>query len=373
MNATDSLTNAQRAEGFAAAVRSHLSDLPADELDDLLDGLGADLTERLNDGDELGDAASYAEELRQAAGLPQRAPGNAPRVTFAERIEAVQHRAALWFDATPGRRGFRDFAVSVRPLWWVLRAVIGAWAALLVFNHPLVNGFPISFWSLVFTLALIVLSVQWGRGKWLPRPWVGVLRTIANVAAVVLLLPFLFSSWANATSPSVDYIYEDYSAQGIVWNGEQVTNIFAYDCEGNPLDSVRLYDQRGNPLTTLGEDATEPPESWDENDAFGIEHDFNPLAKDAAAWNVFPLSEARANQTTGEIGKMEPATPPSGYFPPLSRDCAAVATTDTDAKTDAAADPEAKADAATKADAEAEAKADAESEQKADAKAADAP
>lgn len=363
MNVTDSLTNAQRAEGFAAEVRSHLSDLPADELDDLLDGLGADLTERLDDGGELGDAAHYAEELRQAAGLPERAPGDAPRVTFRERIASVEQRAAGWLAATPGRRGFRDFAVSVRPLWWVLRAVIVAWAAFVVFNHPLVNGWPISFWSLVFTLALIVLSVQWGRGRWLPRPWIEVLRTIGNVAAVVLLLPFLFSSWANATSPSVEYVYEDFSADGIVQNGEQVTNIFAYDCEGNPLESVRLYDQRGNPLTTLGEDASEPPESWEENSGFGIQHDFNPLAKDAEAWNVFPLSAAEVDGTTGEPGKMEPATPPSGYFPPLSRDCTPGATAD-------GASPTAEGESGDATEKKTEATGDAEA---ADTKATDAP
>lgn len=346
MNATDSLTNAQRAEGFAAEVRSQLSDLPADELDDLLDGLGADLTERLDDGGELGDAAHYAEELRQAAGLPERAPGDAPRVTFRERIASVEQRSARWFAETPARRGFRDFAISVRPLWWVLRALVGSWVALLLLNHPLVNGLPISLPSLLLTLALIVLSVQWGRGRWVPRPWVEALRTVANVAAVVLLIPFLFTNWMNLNSNHVEYVYEEHDAQGITANGEQVTNIFAYDCEGNPLDSVRLYDQLGKPLTTLSEDAAEPPESWDDDSPFSISHDFNPLAKDAKAWNVFPLAAAHVDDDTGEMGKMEPATPPSEYFPPLSRDCPAPGPA-ADAKPTAAGDaaPEAAADA----------------------------
>ena len=320
MNVTASLTNAQRAVAFAAEVRSHLSDLPGEELDDLLDGLGADLEERLNDGDELGDSAGYAEELRQAAGLPPRDPRGARRATIGERTAAARARVALWLDETPARRGLRDFALSVRPLWWVLRAIIGAWTALLLLGHPLINGLPLSFWAIALTLALTVLSVQWGRGRWLPNAWLRGLRTAANVAAVLLLIPFAFANWANLSTPRVDYIYEELDAQGLRSNGEQVTNIFAYDCEGNPLDSVRLFDQRGNPLSTLGQEDSEPPQGWDENGAMSFEHDFNPLAKTAEAWNVFPLSEARFNYS-GKPGKMGPAKPPSGYLPPLSRDC----------------------------------------------------
>ena len=36
--------------GFAVAVRAHLDDLPADEVDDLLDGLEADMSEQAAEG-----------------------------------------------------------------------------------------------------------------------------------------------------------------------------------------------------------------------------------------------------------------------------------------------------------------------------------
>jgi uncharacterized membrane protein len=70
---------------FAAAVRSALSDLGPDEADDLTDGLEADLTDRLADGDatELGDPAAYAEELRAAAGLPHRPAASPAGPTWA--------------------------------------------------------------------------------------------------------------------------------------------------------------------------------------------------------------------------------------------------------------------------------------------------
>ena len=58
---------------FAAKVREALSDLPPDELDELTDGLEADLAERAEEsGLELGDPSAYAEELRAAAGYPPR-------------------------------------------------------------------------------------------------------------------------------------------------------------------------------------------------------------------------------------------------------------------------------------------------------------
>ncbi len=321
MNASVSLTNAQRAEAFTTEVRAHLSDLPADELDELLDGLGADLTERLNEGDALGDAAQYAEELRQAAGLPPRGPEKPAKVTVAEKFTSLKQRAADWFDATPGRQGFRDLMASLRPVWWVLRAVVGAWVALLLLRHPLVNGFPVSFWSLVFTLGLIVVSVQWGRGRWLPQQWIVRVRDIANVAAVILTVPFLAAGWANISTPHYDYVVEEASTQGLAHNGGQVTNIYAYDCAGNLLESVRLYDQDGKPITTMGEDESTAPDSWVQAEDRSYAHSFNPAARDAEAWNVFPLSNAPYSDVTGEAGTPAAAQPQKRELPPLSRDC----------------------------------------------------
>ena len=324
MNVSASLTNAQRAEAFTAEVRSHLSDLPTEELDELLDGLGADITERLSEGDSLdslGDAAHYAEELRQAAGLPVRATAKPTKLTAAERVERMKERGAAWFDATPGRQAFRDLMVSLKPVWWMLRAVVGAWAALLLLRHPLINGVPVSLGAVLLTLAFIVVSVQWGRGKWLPRKWLVRVRDVANVVAVILTLPFFAATWANASTPNVEYVVDDLSYQGLAFNGGEVTNIYAYDCAGNLLDAVRLYDQNGKPITTMGEDQPTPPDSWVQGEDRNYAHSFNPIARDAEAWNVFPLSSARYSDVTGEAGTPAAAKPEKTELPPLSRDC----------------------------------------------------
>ena len=60
---------------FAEGVRAALADLPAEEVDDLTEGLEADLAESLAEDlrRTLPDPVAYAAELRLAAGLPGRA------------------------------------------------------------------------------------------------------------------------------------------------------------------------------------------------------------------------------------------------------------------------------------------------------------
>lgn len=328
MNATDTTSlpsHAERAQAFAASVRSHLSDLPADELDDLLDGLSADLAERLAEGGELGDPQQYADELRTAAGLPPFDPSQQvkPSQTMRERLIGAGASISAWLEETPGRRGFRDFMITLRPVWWVARAVIVVWALMMIIGYPVVNGLPISPPSLFLTLGTIVLSVQWGRGKWLPNKWIRGLRTAGNWGATVLTLPFLLIGW-NGVTAGPQYIYEQGEpSPGLYSNGQSIENIFAYDCEGNPIDLVRLYDQRGEPITTtVGEPygINLPPDFWDENEQTSYSYTFNPLAKDAEAWNAFPLSASKYLDNGG-YGPSEPIESKRGELPPLSRDC----------------------------------------------------
>lgn len=87
IDATASTSTASAAiRDFAAAVREQLSDLPADDIDDLTDGLEADLTEQAADAaaadggtenaaptsPERGDPVAYAAKPRSAAYLPPR-------------------------------------------------------------------------------------------------------------------------------------------------------------------------------------------------------------------------------------------------------------------------------------------------------------
>ena len=328
---TTAPTHEQQASEFAAAVRAHLEDLPETELDELLDGLQADLAERLADGGELGDPRHYADELRQAAGLPERGSGapRRPRRSLGEAMRDAETglvaRIRDFWAATSGRRAVRDFVISLRPLWWVLRGAVVAMLLLWMFGHPVVNGLPLSFPALLLTAALVVLSVQWGRGSWTPRTWLVVLRRVASTVAVIALLPVTAVVWNAMASPH--YIEsEPYEMYGLSSNGERIDNIFAFDCTGRPIDGVQLFDQHGRPITTVeGEPSLGGVPAWglDEETQDTIVYQRNGLAAYAGLWNVFPLQEARAGQDRDPIS----ATPKDAEWPmdetlPISPQCA---------------------------------------------------
>lgn len=319
---TTAPTHEQQASEFAEAVRERLADLPESELDELLDGLPADLAERLADGGELGDPAQYADELRQAAGLPAR--GELPKVkkgvgeSFREtRIELTRRAHAFW-GATPARRGVRDFVLALRPLWWVARGLVLGWFLGWWFGLPAPLG-PI------LSAALVLVSVQWGRGKWAPKKWLVVLRRVASVLAAVLLLPGIGLAWNSIATPNYVYVDQPWG-YGLFANGEPINNVFAFDCAGQPLDGVQLFDQNGRPITTLdGElgSGAEPQMGWDEETQQPIRYERNGFAGFAGTWNVFPLQEARAeaNGVHPHLAQPEAAKWPMGTTLPLSPDC----------------------------------------------------
>ena len=176
MNDT-TLTAAERIHGFAEAVRAQLADLPADEVDDLVEGLVGDLSDQAADHGgqiELGDPAAYAQELRDAAGLPERGPITTARTPWHERLAGSAGRLVGRIRAS--RTGAEILAVltALRPLWWLARG-FGMFAVVSVLLGygiwtMLTQGWPgtrLLAWILL--LLLTVLSVQWGRGRWLPR------------------------------------------------------------------------------------------------------------------------------------------------------------------------------------------------------------
>lgn len=113
---------------FARRVREHLGDLPAEEVDDLTDGLEADLAEAFSESPSAGlpDPRAYALELRDAAGLPEsvESRGGVRRafggVANGLREQRAEFAANLRKNPTTAR--VLDFFVELRPAWWILRA-----------------------------------------------------------------------------------------------------------------------------------------------------------------------------------------------------------------------------------------------------------
>jgi hypothetical protein len=249
---------------YVREVRAELSDLPAEDVDDLTGGMEADLTELAAEsgGDltgRLGSPKVYAAELRAAAGLPDRVAGRVRSRPLAEVLTHARDSFTLLTEQRPWLREVVAFLVTLRPAWWLIRGYLAAWA----FSFFL--GSMRGVWlngrlPLAMALVAIVVSVQLGRG-WL-RHWAGLrpLLVLGNAVAVVVALAFLTVGVASGEASPVTYS----PPSGVLLNGEQVGNIYAYDSDGRRITGVRLFDQGGRPLNgDQGSDANGSPVAVD--------------------------------------------------------------------------------------------------------------
>lgn len=211
--------------------------------------------------------------------------------------------------------------LALRPIWWVIRGLVIAWVGIAVFaGVPRVSVLANSPLLVLIGLACIVVSVQWGRGRWVPQRWLVWLRRAASLGAIVALLPVTEFVW-NDISSEPSYETEAYYDSGLTHDGAQIGNIFAYDCSGAPLDGVQLFTREGEPLTTL--ENGEAPWSYDDDGA-SYQYQQNPLAtmpNGWNGWNVFPLRQAEQNMNTGELGPATEVTAPFAKVPALSENC----------------------------------------------------
>lgn len=313
---------------FAQGVRAALADLPAEEVDDLTEGLEADLAEAYAEDlqRELPDPAAYAAELRLAAGLPVRAKVKQGLFNgVSESLRDTRRDIGIAIRRNPTLAGMADFLVTLRPLWWVVRAWLAAWLVAAFFGREHGYGGQDGWWIIVL-LAFVVISVQWGRGHWHVKG-VPALIVLGNVVAVVALLPVLAAAddWQGR-----DYYVEAYTGDpeqslGVTLDGDSVTNIFAYGADGKPLTNVQLFDQDGRPLVThldvagFKRTVTEC--------GYGGECEFGPdgtaaaptqIETGASVGNVFPLSFIRGviDELTGEM-RPDPQAVPEAATPPF--------------------------------------------------------
>lgn len=315
---------------YAAAVRRHLGDLSPEQVEDLTDGLEADLAEALDDparpvtgeipvatgatvdsapssGDapteklpvagsaatsvldltaRFGTPEAYAEELRSAAGLPPALPAGSHR----RRVPFARTRArsdALVAGIVSHRRwpAVRDFLVSLRPVWWVARG----WALFFVVAGVL--GIPFGLWPSGFLaflafVTVLVASVQHGRGVWSPpERFAGTVRVIDVLAIVVL--PFA----VGAAGPDDGYVSEasvvepSPVADGVYLDGEPVENLFVYGPDGLPVDGARIVDAELRPVVVGRAGGV-----YDDED--GSSRFWEPREDEQGreVWNAYPLA-----------------------------------------------------------------------------------
>ncbi|RKT31574.1 hypothetical protein DEU34_2645 [Microbacterium sp. AG1240] len=303
---------------FAASVRRRLDDLPADEVDELVDGLPADMADQAADSGvafALPDAAAYADELRAAAGLPPRVePGRGPGLV--ERVARRSKSLTGRLRAHPAAAATWDFLAALRPAWWLIRAVV-VFEAITVFGRS--QWLQLDLVGVVILVACVIVSVQWGRGRWLPRQWGrGILVTV-NLAAWVLLpmlvfgAMFTYAQWRSySSSTPVDY---SSSTPGLAVDGERVRNVFAYDAEGNPIERVQLFDQNGRPLTTVGQGGQSDDFDWYFYGGGGPTPVGEREIGRQPVWNIFPLQEIAAEDWLSGDPAIDDAVAPTFPFP----------------------------------------------------------
>jgi hypothetical protein len=297
---------------FVEKVRDRLSDLGDEEREELVGGLEADIDELVSDGGsvaELGDPRAYADELRAAAGLERRQTeagtvgsgflrGHGARRRLGERVDAVLDGARRrWAElvGVPALRGPWDLLVTLRPVWWVLRAWVAV-QLLALFTQggsmptpvPTIGG-PV-MGSLIWLVAIVV-SVQIGRNQVWPGSGAA-RRTLARVVLLglntfaVLMTSLVLSQFpAAGTWESPHYGGYSEPEPGLMNQDQWVRNVYPYDAEGNPLTGVQLFDENGNPLVV----ATWMSEDLDGDGRASIVYPW--LNGEKELFNVFPLPE----------------------------------------------------------------------------------
>ncbi|UJH70676.1 hypothetical protein [Ornithinimicrobium sp. INDO-MA30-4] len=144
--------------------------------------------------------------------------------------------------ANPVIDGLGGFVSALRPAWWVIRA----WAVYAGVVGLLLGPSGNEAVRAIFFLALLIVSVQWGRERW-HFPGLKPMIVVGNVL-VVLAIPALLSVDRD------DYYYEQdqyLGFPGLAQDGEPISNIFGYDAQGVPVSNLQLFDQDGNPIEVV--------------------------------------------------------------------------------------------------------------------------
>jgi hypothetical protein len=186
-------------DDFARAVRAALADLPPDDVEDLTDGLEADLAERASDekSPEFGDPIAYALELRSAAGLPYRRPAAASTQALGA-LRGAAHDISSMIRSNRVTAGLLAFFVSLRPTWWVYRG----WSVFVWFQFGLGSGIhplPATIVGALVFVPAMILSVQFGRGRWLPWIWMRIVLVLVNIA-LAIATPWIVAWAFNASA-----------------------------------------------------------------------------------------------------------------------------------------------------------------------------
>ncbi|MCW2923620.1 MAG: dolichyl-phosphate-mannose--protein O-mannosyl transferase [Thermoleophilia bacterium] len=193
----------------------------------------------------LGAPDDFARELRVSSGAaarPDVAPAGGPDAPGAVDVALRAIGSALRWAGT-----------ELEPLWWVVRALAVVMFLVLLFGGSRGDA---AAWSVL----LLLLSLAWGvagrvartrsggRGdRWAaPRGaalvGLGLLVVAGAVSAVGTSQSVVYEGDASDPAAAVATDANLHGPNGVV------SNVYAFDADGNRLNDVRLYDQDGAPL-----------------------------------------------------------------------------------------------------------------------------
>ncbi|GAB3238954.1 hypothetical protein [Kineosporia babensis] len=286
---------------YVAAVRQELGDLGPDEVEELTGGLEADLVDALADSratlvEMFGRPEVYAAELRAAAGLPPRAEPRKRSFRPTNRIRSQAERFERWLDNQSFGPDVRAFAVTVRPVWWVFRALVISQLILAQLTDG-VGWMPYGFTQWLLFVILAVISIEAGRRNLAERDALRrrLIRAADVIAGIALILAFFTLLVGSQPGPpaAAEFVGGDADSEVMaqsdgIYNGSQpVRNIFPYDSEGNPLEGVQLFDEQGRPLQPVEREFSDNAENgWNYVELVPAQ-----TAQGQERFNVYPLQE----------------------------------------------------------------------------------
>ena len=250
---------------YMTGVSSALSDLDADERDDLLDDVHAHLSELAREGGSLtarlGPPDAYAAELRAAAGMPAlEASSRSGTLTRLAMQGANLRSHSLVGQAHATAR-------TLAPIWWVTRGYVAAvvlsrlldgrgWST----RHPWIPHVHGSGTvGMVAVLALVVGSIVVGLRRSSDTS-VRSAIALANIALLVVALPLagrINDGYGRMSPGEVNDALNRQAIlamqsrplqQGLARDGRPIRNIYPYSRDGRLLLDVLLYDEDGQPI-----------------------------------------------------------------------------------------------------------------------------
>jgi hypothetical protein len=295
-----SITLTPTKASYLERVSEGLSDLPNEDREEVLQDLEAHLAE-LDDAEiqrTLGDAASFVIEFRASAGLDE---------PFDERRwEVLRALGERYADFSARLSGLTRWP-TLRPGWVVIRGwvLVVAWSFL--YDYEQFSRFPIPSVGSSSLTGLFLVVLVTGISIWSDRRQERPFR-FASTTLSFLAVWGLIASFLNAPIPETYEEIPPYAEQLVGPEGNVITNIYAYDLEGKPVE-VLLFDQDGRPVLTFTSYVYDEANLDPSTNTFDHPNGTVTFTRDQFGRiipNLYPLEMSTIN----EYGELAPMTPP---------------------------------------------------------------